>query len=285
MKSVLIDNWTVERIIDNFSNNKNMISDDVKALLIALVLWEDVYYLDNEYSSWWKYIVDNMQEYSFLKQLKPLKYTSESVIFEAEFKYLEAYSMQYTSQVAQGALEYLYLANEKALSYLPLGKRARFIQENDLYKYFRIYYNRIDAIEKVDEDVLEYYEELNKMLRKAKLEFHPSCLYGYINKSADTVLDMFNCAMDLKSEKMVKDFRRWANDFENDIKAGKTIKIMQYKKDLEDLEKSYGKGIIDITLGIPAGVGISVSVPFNRINQPHLAFPLFLYRETIDKLF
>lgn len=77
MKSVLIDNWTIERIIDNFSNNKKMISEEVKALLIAMVLWDDVCFLDDENSSWWKYIVDNMEEYCFLKQLKPIKNTDD----------------------------------------------------------------------------------------------------------------------------------------------------------------------------------------------------------------
>lgn len=282
MRSALIDNWTIERIIDNFSNNKNMISKEVETLMIAMVLWEDVYYFDNGYSSWWRYIVDNMEEYSFLKQLKPTDKTPDSTFLkEAKGDYLRFYSQQYTSVVAQGALEYLYFANEKKLSYIPWGNRATFIQENDLYRHFNIFYNRIDAIERVDVEILRYYEELNQMLTKTRMIFHPNCLLDYISKSADSVTDMFKNVNELKKLKMVKDFRKWVTDLEDDIKEGRTIKIMQYKKDLESIEKTYQQMSIDVSLGIPAGIGINLSVPFEKINQPNLVFPIFLYGEAI----
>lgn len=282
MKSVLIDNWTIERIIDNFSNNKKMISEEVKALLIAMVLWDDVCFLDDENSSWWKYIVDNMEEYCFLKQLKPIKNTDDhSLIKETEKSYLELYSKQYTSLVAQRTLEYLNLANEKGLSYLPLGERAKFVRENDLYKHFNIYYDRIDAIEQVDKDALDYFTKLDEKIRKTKLEFHPSCLFDYISKSTDTVTDMFCYVNEFKSQKMVKEFRKWADNLENEIKHGKIIKINQFKEDLEYLEKAYGQVSADVSVGIPVGVGINLSIPFNKIYRPHLTFPLFLYKEKI----
>lgn len=282
MRSALIDNWTIERIIDNFSNNTNMISKEVETLMIAMVLWEDVYYFDNGYSSWWRYIVDNMEEYSFLKQLKSADATCDSTFLkDAKGDYLRLYSQQYTSVVAQGALEYLYFANEKKLSYMPLGNRATFIQENDLYRHFNIFYNRIDAIERVDVEILRYYEELNQILTKTKMVFHPNCLLDYISKSADSVTDMFKNVNELRNLKMVKDFRRWVSDLEDDIKEGRTIKIMQYKRDLESIEKTYQQMSFDVSLGIPAGIGINLSVPFEKINQPNLVFPFFLYGEAI----
>ena len=111
--------------------------------------------------------------------------------------------------------------------------------------------------------------------------FHPNCLLDYISKSADSVTDMFKNVNELRNLKMVKDFRRWVSDLEDDIKEGRTIKIMQYKRDLESIEKTYQQMSFDVSLGIPAGIGINLSVPFEKINQPNLVFPFFLYGEAI----
>ena len=43
----LIDNWTIERIIDGFDGSLNNASPELQIMISALVLWDEVCYFDN----------------------------------------------------------------------------------------------------------------------------------------------------------------------------------------------------------------------------------------------
>lgn len=57
MQGILMDNWSIENIIVCvYENDNKSYSKEYIDLLEAIILWDELYYPDNTYSSWWKYI-------------------------------------------------------------------------------------------------------------------------------------------------------------------------------------------------------------------------------------
>ncbi|MBQ4057464.1 MAG: hypothetical protein IJD40_00870 [Lachnospiraceae bacterium] len=133
MKAALIDNWTIERIVDQFDDSLMNSSLEFQVLVAALVLWDNVCYLDNGYSGWWNDAVENRKELDVLKMLTPIQDVGrEEVKNKAAKEYISIYSQNYLEIVAKGALEYLYISDEKDMCYIPFDKRAAFCKRQVL---------------------------------------------------------------------------------------------------------------------------------------------------------
>ena len=50
MKKGLIDNWTLERVVERFDGTLQNASAELQVLISSLVLWDEVCYYDNDYS-------------------------------------------------------------------------------------------------------------------------------------------------------------------------------------------------------------------------------------------
>ena len=57
MADIMIDNWTLQRAAISINDTYEKISspnEEYVKLIEALVLWDHVYFIDNEYSQYWK---------------------------------------------------------------------------------------------------------------------------------------------------------------------------------------------------------------------------------------
>lgn len=284
MKGIVFNNWTIETIISDMSSTSPEFSSELIGLLEALVLWDDVYYFNNGYNEYWKHCAENAKELNFLNMLKEIRIDENCVLKNAEQKYLKEYAEKYTSLVAQGALEYLDMCSEKELSYMPFGERANFVRTNGLYGIYKEFYNRMDAIQQVDKDLFEYYKYLNELVSKTKLGIKPHCIFNRISENASCMDEIMKNITDLRRSSMVKAFKNWVADFEDDIRKGKDIRIAQYANELkyieEDLITSRKKIDTNFELNFPWGIGISVALPLVK-KTPNLVFPTYLYAKGI----
>ena len=58
MKNVLIDNWFLENIAFKYNDQLQLFSSqEFLNILEAILLWDNVYYPENEYSHFWQYLI------------------------------------------------------------------------------------------------------------------------------------------------------------------------------------------------------------------------------------
>lgn len=71
MADIMIDNWTLQRAAISINDTYEKISspnEEYVKLIEALVLWDHVYFIDNEYSQYWKKF---LYRFGYEKYLSP----------------------------------------------------------------------------------------------------------------------------------------------------------------------------------------------------------------------
>jgi hypothetical protein len=285
MAGILLDNWTIERITQCISNENTVFLPEVIAFIEILVLWDDIYYFENGFSTYWQNhsMIDNIDIKDLLKSIS-FQNTGDS-LQKAEFNYYKEFCSKYTSLVAKGTLEYMNIANYCNISYMPFDERAKFVKENDLYFEFKQYYNRHDAIHALDKDVFNYYADLNDSIRKANLTFNPNIIFSAINRQSSSFKQMIEIAKEWSQDSSIREFKNWVSKLENDISNFKNLKIQRYEKELEEIEQNIIRGLPTKNYSLSAGVPFSVNFAMNFpscSNKPHLLFPMSLYLDAVS---
>ncbi len=277
MKSLLIDNWTIMKAIANIDTNYS--SPEIKRIICFLVLWDEVYYLDNEHSSWWRDRIVNCEELAFLNELKPLKVSENmSAINQV---YDEVLCKEETSIVAKGALEYLKIANDNDSHYVPVDERARFIEK---YELKNTTFTRNEVLDVIDKEMLDYFKYSAEKIKAADMHLCLDSLYLMIRNTNSR--DIVKSINHFKEKRMVKGFRNWIDRFENEIKAGKQLMIDEYLNELEEiqnmdpLEKLFGQ--MDISSVINLKLPLFPIVNGIKKINPKFVFPCYLYKKGIS---
>lgn len=152
MKSVMIDNWTIEDIA--FSG-KNMInSPGFHNIIEAIILWYQVYYPNNEKSIFWKYLT---QEQKVEKYISPC-IEDKKIENIAEQIYYEKYKKKYSKNIAMRAIEYDLLANSMGCDYLPCKARRLFLKDIDYYKQDNII-GTISNLKVGKDDIMKFVDK------------------------------------------------------------------------------------------------------------------------------
>ena len=287
MKTALIDNWTIERIVTN-KNSSEDISQELQMLISALVLWDEVCYLDNGCSEWWNLWVCDSEFKSLVQRIKSVGYDEKySSIKNAEKLYLDEYKSNNTEVVAKGALEYLYFADEKNMCYMPFGERADFIRNNNLFKAFGRHYTRIDTIAEVDRYIEEYFNRANNIIKNAEFKIPTNSVYDYIKQHADTVEEMVHVIDDLRNEKMLKNYKKWMHEMETTIASEKRTEkslntILECVNQLKEIVNTQ-QSIFNFKTPILNffNIDLTVTLTSNKDYKANLAFPATLYKHAI----
>lgn len=80
MADIMIDNWTLQRAAISINDTYEKISspnEEYVKLIEALVLWDHVYFIDNEYSQYWKKF---LYRFGYEKYLSPFAIPKEENI-------------------------------------------------------------------------------------------------------------------------------------------------------------------------------------------------------------
>ena len=63
MKNVMVDNWLLEDAVIRLQRNPTEPSKSLSDLLMAIVLWDNVYYPCKGHSAWWTEVQPDLQDY------------------------------------------------------------------------------------------------------------------------------------------------------------------------------------------------------------------------------
>lgn len=242
MKSVMIDNWVIEDIA---TLGKNMIySSRFHKIIEAIILWDKVYYPNNEKSTFWKILT---QEQKVEEYLIPCS-EDKKIENVANQIYSEKYKKEYSKNIAMRAIEYDILADSIGCDYLPCKERCEFFIDTDYYKYDNIIgtisNTRVDKSEimrYVDKTTQHKLKEFNGSVGKESIEIKVPLLSHYVigNKPIDKTY--FEYAKQLKKDFRIKSFSTYFENVEKEWEYGNFRPYMQLCNDINDIVNDISK--------------------------------------------
>ncbi|MCM1233215.1 MAG: hypothetical protein NC489_24110 [Ruminococcus flavefaciens] len=272
MSSVLIDNWNLvnaELIRDN--KGKSVPNNAYTDLLSALVLWDDVYYLDEGLSTvGWTY-----RKQDFEELLKPLYIDAEIKNgFERSSNqiYCDNYEQEYGKIIAQRAIYYSEISKAYKMNYLPVEKRADFLRNNiDIMDLW----TRNEIIREEEKEILKRIDQFNKSNLS---DIQIPLLANLILKNSHGSSGYLKTAIDVKNAKEVKRFREYMDKIDNEINSGNEDElkyllglIPQIVNDVQKLDKKIElKAVIKMQLSptvinTVSGTILSMMYPENKL--------------------
>lgn len=271
MESILLDNWSIENVVSN-SSELNTQNKKYFDLLEAIVLWDNLYYPDNSYSTWWKHIG---QDHIINKVVKPL-YDDESELKEETEIILNDIKgkFQFTDNVSIGSIRYTLLSNKHGMNYFPCEKRSIFLNQIGMYNYFDVI-DRYDIMGAFDSEILKYYSELNDFFGKTVFNFEFPVLVDYIIQNTPKNMSYLEYAIKLRKDKQVVAYRKYLKEIEDAFNTGKWNKIFEFEdatKQLVDDIYKRKKLVESITINLLALPSFNVSTNILYKRKIHLNF-------------
>ena len=267
MADILIDNWTLQRAavsINDVYENIAAPNDDYIRLVEAIILWDNVYFLDNEYSQYWKNILWRFGYQNYLAPFSTGK-VEDYEIFQQE--------NGGNSIIADSALKYSTFCNKNNIAYLPCKERAEYLKQCD---FIASYVNRKDVMNLLDKTLAEYYVSLNSRFGTDKIRFSFPVLFDFI--VANTTDKFFlQTALQVRNEKEVIQFRKWLSSFEQQLQQGalqELEKLLAYLPALIcDLTRVVSpKRSAEIQIGLTPAINIPVTFGGSAKNLIHVDF-------------
>ncbi len=221
--NVIIDNWTLHNSahVICFPDRAEDKYQDFENLLMAILLWDEIYYWDNDNGTKWNYIFEDREVEIPIKKVA----ISQQVLNEVA-------AIEDKDIIRGGALQYQMIANEMGLDYLVEKKRCNYIHKPNDIRDVLLPQKFVYHIEK---DVEEYYKSLMKFFDNKELKFRFPLLVDYILKEAGSIKQCINVAMDMRETRELKNMRKWIANLHKDINNGNWLKVEKAIKDVDDI--------------------------------------------------
>ena len=258
MSDILVDNWTMQTAatnsVDVFAFRAEPDPDYIR-LIEAIVLWDNLYYVENEFTAYWKELLHKFDYDEFIRPITELK-DQNIQLYTGHAKELAI--LDGSDVVRSGALEYCALADQLCMNYLPAGKRMEYLEKNQMPSNT---VDRRDIMAVFDRNVLEYYDEINKKIGSNRLRFDLPILFSYIQDHANNAT-LIETAMKTKEINDVRNFREYLNQVEIDFKQGDIQALDKCLDAIPKLVSSMKK-----TLKIQLGGSVQISFGFNGVRN------------------
>lgn len=269
MSDIIIDNWTLQRAAVSISNTYEHLStpnEEYVRLVEAIILWDNVYFLNNEFSGFWK---DILWRFGYQNYLTPFL----GGALDDENYEENPLNITNNDIIQEGAIKYSNFCNKHRVAYLPSRERAEYLKRCN---FIEAYINRKDVMNFLDKTLIDYYTSLNKRFGVNKIRFSFPVLFDFV--AANTTDDFFlKTALEIRAEKEVVQFRRWLSDFEQNLQRGNLLelgKLLTYLPGLiNDLTKiTSPKRMAEIQLGLSPGINIPIAVGGSTKHLVHADF-------------
>lgn len=208
MGEVLIDNWNLTKA--NLSEKK-LPNQAFSDLLSAIVLWDEVYYLDDGFATFgWLGTSEGQKLKSVLKPLKLADNIKQAFINSADIIYEREVNNEQKRIVAQRALLYHEISKAYGYNYFPIKERAEFLRgfKPDVW-------NRDKVLKKEEREILKRIDEFDSG-KESFIQF--PILASLIVKNADG--NLIDTALDIKGAKEVKRFREYMDKIDKAVNEG-----------------------------------------------------------------
>lgn len=268
MNAIMVDNWLMEEIVfDSFCPD---MSEEYAKYLTAIVLWDEIYYPQNDLSFVWKQMPG-----AITSILKPIEDVGEQFEELAKQLYHSQYS-NYPEIVARGAIRYLLFSNLCNCDYFPSGKRQRFLRENRPHEIIKRL-TRFDYINILDSEINDCFRQMFEKFGQSDFRIKRPVLVDFIIQNTKPDESYIDSAVRLKKEKEVVQYRRYLSDIEDAIDKrnwNELYEMISYSEDIVRKAINLDKkniGAIDVTIAPVPSIGFSKSLDLGR-RKMHLSF-------------
>lgn len=286
MSAVLIDNWTLHDITYNFEfayAYKKSQLDDLENLLMAILLWDQIYFWDNGKTAYWK------NESQIVNRLPSLT----GLVLPPEVE-LEAERLAGTDVIADGAHQYQFIAEKNGLDYLPKQERYQYLTSEKYYHIRNAVWQKI-SIKAVEKSVQAYYDELTKMMENIQLQFRFPLLLDYVASQYDMffaphphnarntvpyyfINEYIAVALHMRETAPLCNMRSWIQDLHLYIDNGNWVEVKHSMSHVRDIVSMINAPLAkDVTfqVGLPLSIGASISS--DRLKGSHKTQLTFLH--------
>jgi hypothetical protein len=242
--------------------------------LTAIVLWDEIWSFRAEHAYNWKDIIDNRKIDKIDGIIHKIEQSAieESLMFIYETLSNKGINTIY--DIPERALWYQLISNSLGVPYFahPSRKEYSFIDESCEF------FTRLDLINKIDKELLEYYKKINEELGRDMLSFKYPVLLDFIRKGTQTPEEELEKALELRMDNDVVVFRNQLFGVEQSIKNGNTQMILSELKMVSDLAKDitnkYQKqvNIGELTISLSPSFSIPINFTNNKKRELHATF-------------
>lgn len=165
----MVDNWFMEEVVSDINDNRVHNSKNYADLLMAIVLWDEVYYPENSHN-WWKSFPSQVQNVlQPIEDNKEQRYQSalQNLSFRSLIPLMCGLSQSDVIQsdiIGTAALHYAKLSNNNGCDYLPCKKRQSFLMKYMDPQNVQRSLTRMKMQGNLDKSIEEYYTDTYQSL-------------------------------------------------------------------------------------------------------------------------
>lgn len=258
MNSVMMDNWMVGNVLCDINNVKdNTVKKSYQQFLSAIVLWDEIYYPENEMSP---YI--NRVDETIASILKPINDKEHLFNNEANAMYKEYFEGECSEIIIQGAMRYLLLSDFYGCDYLPCEARQKVLENADFIELNKKI-SRSNSLNYLDAAIDEYYRELFEKMGATNFVVRSPILTDYIVQTTPDGMSYVDRALHLKYEGPVEKYRKYLSDMEKAFEESDYTLLNEMKnyseKLVKDIQKIDGQNIGEINYSLVPMCSVSLS--------------------------
>lgn len=217
MNNVMVDNWLLEDAVINLQRNPTVPSKSLSDLLMAIVLWDNVYYPRKGHSSWWTEVQPDLQDYLLPIEDDGLDGLQDALgeVSRVRSKTVEQQNNESAQEpliVSSSAFRYLCLSSHNECDYLPVRERQEYLSKHLSFTDAKIrdMIVKVSSQKMLDKQVKTYVEDsLKALLDMPKVEFKMPVLASYILKETPKELSPVAYAFHLRQEGAVIRYREY----------------------------------------------------------------------------
>ncbi len=277
MSKILIDNWTLQRAACDLTDSYNYIPKPIAKnakiehikLIEAIILWDDIFFVNNIQASIWQ---NSLKKYGYGRFLKPYKLKQADIenfdLFgEDENRILEYVTDDntVTDVVKKRAVAYSLFCNQQKITYMPCEERANYLKNHNPVQQ---YMNRDDVLNCLDNELKKFYDTVNEKFCTNKLNFSFPVLFDFVSANAKKE-NYIETALQIRNMPEVKAFREWMTDFEKLSRNGNSLMLEKMATYIEAIVKDI-TNVIPTTINgeVQFAITPSVSLPFKLGKSP-----------------
>lgn len=236
MNSVMMDNWMIGDVLCDMNNVKdNTVSKAYQKFLSAIVLWDEIYYPENEMSPYINRV--NKTVASILKPINDKKHLFND---EASAMYKEYFGGEYSEIITQGVMRYLLLSDFCGCDYLPCEARQKVLANADFVELNKKI-SRSNSLNYLDAAIDEYYKELFEKMGATNFVVRSPILTDYIVRTTSGEMSYVDRALHLKYEGPVERYRKYLFDMEKAFEESDYTLLNEMKNYSENLVRDIKK--------------------------------------------
>ena len=259
MKKVLIDNWSIEEFVSQveFKSTEDYDSKFF-GILEAILLWDEIYYPQNNKSIVWKESASRIAELKCLDNiLKPLEIHPDNNTTDL---FLKLFPDMESVIVGQGAVWYSAESAKNGLDYYPCQRRAKYIEKTDLYKKIHNNSIRRNLIDQFNGEVRNIYDEYMNYYPGLQVEYDFPYIADYLLKKSEG--DPLRYTIERRKDSDIIELKQTFTRIEECISSGHIGEAIDYKKDIELIVKEIvdGRKLPTGSIGLLPSISIDFDV-------------------------